>query len=265
MNDGKKNQDFVDFLRFTFDAKKKVNPRYSLRSFALFIDVDNSRLSKILRNERPVHPELVERIGKKLRLSSEEIDRYKVLEANKYRRKALPVTPKKIVPYKQISEDSFRIISDITHYQVLELMKLKSFEPNLKWVAKAIGISEKQATECRDRLMRVGLLQIDEKGRWTDSSEGFSTDILSETRASEAHRKMQSEILVRAHQALEKFTLEERDQSSMMMATSAKKLLEAKRMIKQFRRKLGQFLDDCDEKDQIYQLSISLYPLIDKT
>ena len=49
----------------------------------------------------------------------------------------------------------------------------------------------------------------------------------------------------------------------MMVATSSKKIQEAKKMITSFRHYLTEYLEEGEEKDSVYQLSLSLFPLVD--
>jgi hypothetical protein len=56
--------------------------------------------------------------------------------------------------------------------------------------------------------------------------------------------------------------VEERDHTSIMMATDSKRLEEAKKMIKRFRRRLCSFMEQCESKNSIYQLSISFFPIL---
>jgi uncharacterized protein (TIGR02147 family) len=142
------------------------------------------------------------------------------------------------------------------------LMKTRAFRPDLKWLAKTLEVSVTEARAYVERLERVGLLEIRADGSWYDRSEGFSTHILSESESTYAHRRSQAGILELAIEALSKTPMERRDQSSIMMATSPAKLREAKRRITKFRRELCEFLEDTSSNDAVYQLSISLFPLV---
>jgi hypothetical protein len=68
--------------------------------------------------------------------------------------------------------------------------------------------------------------------------------------------------LLQALEALEDVPLESRDQSSMTMAIDPSLLPEAKAKIRDFRRSLCAFLqENARPKSEIYQLSISLFPV----
>lgn len=259
--DTQRPEDFIALLHQFLEKSKAKNARFSQRSFAKLLGTDNSRLSKIMRRERPIHPELVEKIGAKLKLEQADIDHYKMVEAMKYRRgQRKKDTPR--TTYKQIPQDVFKVISDMNHYMILELMNLRSFETDPRWIAEKLQLSIDTVKDCIARLERTGLLIIEPSGAWKDNTGGVSTDILGPNRASQAHRENQKDILKRAQSAVDKLSLERRDQSSMMVSSNAEKIAGAKKMITSFRRKLARYLDETTDKDQIYMLSISLFPAL---
>ena len=55
--------------------------------------------------------------------------------------------------------------------------------------------------------------------------------------------------------------MELRDQSSMTFAMNTKQLNEVKKRIKNFRRGLCAFLQKTKDRDAVYQLGISFYPV----
>ena len=59
-------------LRTELEARKAKNPRYSIRAFALFLDLDNGFLSKLLSGKSMLSIDLADELTKKLKLSAEE-------------------------------------------------------------------------------------------------------------------------------------------------------------------------------------------------
>ncbi len=70
-------KDFRLLLQRELVKRCKSNERYSLRSFAQYLNVDSSRLSKMLRGQRPINSQYVEKIGKRLGLSPMTIEEFK--------------------------------------------------------------------------------------------------------------------------------------------------------------------------------------------
>jgi hypothetical protein len=250
-------QNFRFFLQAELVRRCQANPQYSLRAFARTLKLDPSRLSKILKGQRPVSRALVEELGSRLGLSIEKIELYKDGAASGMTAEISQTH------YLQLAQDTFEIIANWHHYAILELMKVANFSPSPRWLAQSLGVTVSEINICIERLVRVELLSIQKDGKWIDRSGGFSTHVLGPNYTSYAHRKMQEQILQMAAQALHQTPIERRDQSSMMMAISAKRIAEAKTLITAFRRKLCDFLEQDKKKDSVYQLSISLFPLVE--
>ncbi len=213
----------------------KRNPRYSLRSFARFLSIEPSALSKILKGKRRIseatHERLNQRLGWKPEIQGE---------------------------YRDISLDFFEAISNWYHFAILELTSLKTFKSDSRWVAAKLGITSIEVDRAIETLQRIGFLKIDRRGNWKDVSGSVTTIKNAFTHA--AFRKLQTQILNQALNALESIPLELREQSAMTMAIDSRKLDAAKERIKDFRRSLCAFLQS-GERDSVYQLSISMFPV----
>ncbi len=252
--------DFRIFLQEELLKRCRSNPKYSLRAFAQFLGVESSRFSKMLRGERPINAKFIEHFGKKLSLPISNIEKFKNYQIGKKYGPALSKLSAK-QDYHQLAFDSFEIISDWHHYAILELIKVRGFKPTSEWVGRRLGIAPHLIDIYLERLKRVGLLKVDEKGHFIDQSNGFSTHVISENYTSYAHQRSQEQVLNLAIQAMATTPIEKCDQSTMMMATHTDKIQEAKLKIKQFRRELCAFLEDTTEKNAVFQLSVSLFPL----
>ena len=53
-----------------------TNTQYSLRSFALHLDVDHSTLSQLLRGKRKLTEATIQKLGSALKLGPDEMDSY---------------------------------------------------------------------------------------------------------------------------------------------------------------------------------------------
>jgi uncharacterized protein (TIGR02147 family) len=161
--------------------------------------------------------------------------------------------------FNQIAIDSFAMISDWYHYAILELTHLKSFKSDSRWIARKLNISMSESNLAIERLKRLGFLRLDISGKLINAS-GSNTNISGEMRDS-AKRKLQRHVLEMAIQALEECPIERRNQTSMTMAIHSKRLPEAIEKITNFRREMSAILEQDLERDQVYQLGISFYPL----
>lgn len=64
-----------------------------------------------------------------------------------------------------------------------------------------------------------------------------------------------------AAKALEEVPFEKRDNSAIMMAINTKKIPEAKRRIKEFRRELCDWLQKDASRDAVYEMVSAFYPI----
>jgi uncharacterized protein (TIGR02147 family) len=234
--------DFRFTLQEEFLKRVRRNSRYSIRAFAKSLEMDHSTLAKLLRGERPLGNRARQKLQAKLGLGPDET---------------------RETDYAQLSLDTFTLIADWHHYAILELMRLENFRPDLKWIARTLGIPHAEVAAAVQRLERCKLLKVRADGSWRDLTGGTSTTTGNAFTAS-AFRKLQRQLLERAIHCLEEIPMEKRDNTNMMMAVDSDRLPQAKERIKKFRRELARFLSRGKKRDQLYNLSLALFPLSEK-
>lgn len=240
----------IEILKREFQSKKERNHAYSLRAYSRFLDIDPSNLSKILSAQLSPGEKLRNKLAAKLGINSNDF------------MNPLSYQKTEDADYNEHAFNLFNIISDWYYYAILELIKLNKYKKNCDTnkIAKSLGLSEMQINDALKRLESVGLIQIDKKNKLIKNISDSSSSILN-INTSKAHRNQQKQILEKAIDALENIPVEERSQSSVTLAIQKDKLPEALNMIKDFRRKLSRFLSESDNLDEVYNLSISLYPI----
>lgn len=237
-----KHLSFRSYLEGELVDRCKKNPHYSLRAFANFLEIDHSTLSQIIRGKRKISSQMQERLAEKLCLGPEQLAAF---------------DPTK--NYSQLTLDLFEITSEWYYFAIMELLTVKGFKSNPKWIAKALGLKESEIETALLRLTRIGFIEIDESGNYRDiSAKNVST--LDFNLTTPAHKKMQTQLLNKASEAMTNYPLEQRSQTGMTMAIDTKKLPKAKEMIIKFQRELSAFLEDGEQND-VYHLGISLFPL----
>lgn len=247
-----------EILRTEYSRRVKTNHRYSLRAFARSLKLESSYLCKILHGKRSVTPQLVERVSGKLGLTPEEMTRLKQMSRTlSSARQRCKTSPK----FRRISVDTFAVVADWYHFAILELISTKDFRNDPLWIADTLGISEQSAKEAISRLERLELVTIATDGTLR-CEENFTT--VGNPFNHGAFQILQKAVLQKALLALDEVPVEERDQSSVTMAIDSKLLPEAKERIRVFRRQLTAFLQKSDNKDCVYHLGLSLYPVTRK-
>jgi len=259
-----KSQITREWIMNEFNEKRKKNPALSLRAFARFLQVPASRLSEILNGKRPLTIPMARKIADRLGFTPDVTRKFLNSVGTEYRRDR--VKPRKglanglgatVDPaYEQLSLDTFHAISDWHHFAILSLMETKDFKSNEAWIARRLGLSVVEVNMALDRLARLGL--IERKGTRLINKYGnvaTKTDI-----SSAALRKWNSQLMEKGMNSLEDVPMHLRDITATIMAIDPNKLIEAKKIIKKFRRKLCEYLEEsnCSE---VYAVCVQLVPL----
>ena len=239
-------------LESEFMARRQRNSGYSLRAFAKFLDLPSGRLSQLLSEKRRFTPKLTQKIAARLNLDPEKTD--KLLHA---------VAPQKSAPgatYQPIAMDEFLVISDPVHFSLLSLLELDKFTGTPKAAADRLGISVVEARGALKRLKRVGLVEESagifvlsrQEARATSSDVNFA-----------ALRECHKRLLAESAELIDAVPIQLRDISSITMAIDAKKIPEAKKRIRDFRRSMSEFLES-GRKEEVYRINIQLVPVTRK-
>ncbi|MBT4760596.1 MAG: DUF4423 domain-containing protein [Bdellovibrionaceae bacterium] len=248
--------DFRLFLQEEFLRRLKMNPQYSVRAYAQFFKMNSGSLSQILRGKRALGKSSIEKMAQQLNLSPDIVQQ--IIESHENKTK--PTEPQhKAQKLEQLTMDTFTVISDWYHFAILELPKLKGFQGDSHWIAKKLSLNVTEVNAAIERLIRVNALEIDLGGVWTVKNTNLST--LSNDFSTVALRKLQTQILGQATDALANIPMEQRSQSSLTVGINKEDLETVKSMIHRFRRELNAFVESNEEKDDIYQVSLSLFPI----
>lgn len=237
-------QGLKEHLQEELLARMRKNPRYSLRAMARSLTLEPSALSKVLSGKRRITPGVFQRIASRLPLAPAEVARF-----------APRPQPKSLTAFTPLSQDLFEVLTDWYHYAILELTHVEGFRPSIDWIAKRLGLKSLEARLAVDRLERLGMLKD-----WKDCSANVTTVRASEY-TNAALRAFQKRLLEQAIDALERVDIRRRDHSAVTMAVSTARLPEAKRQIRTFRRKLNHLLQSGGPLDEVYTLTVSLFPV----
>lgn len=231
--------------------RSEKNPAYSIRSFARALDVEASSLAQILSGKRPLSDKMCLRLGTKLSLSPLKVRALMNTRAAR--------ADDQFAKFNKLSDDAFRVIADWHYYAILELIQLEGFKPEIKWIAKTLGLTFTKTLQAVERLKRLNYLEITANGKWIDRLG--DTNNLGNDFKTQAFSEHQRQILEKATEALTKTDYEERVQSSMTLVSSRARIKLAKPLILNFIEELDTFLKAGRDKEDVVAISVSLFPL----
>ncbi len=223
-----------DALTEELALRATAAPGYSLRKFAAELEVSPAQLSKVLSGKSTLSEEKISKISIILKWPAELTKRAIIQARNIKGRRQISILNKQsqVTLMSDIEKETFKVISDWCHFAILELIHLKDFTPDTKFVAERLKIDLETAQAAIHRLIDLKLLKINEDGSWEDSSrysttlKSFDTDL--------AMREYQVQLLEKAKTALKEIDISQRSQTAMTFAVPKSKVAEAKEKIISF-------------------------------
>lgn len=244
---GPKNTNFRLYLQDVLANRCKKNPHYSLRAFAASISIDHSYLSQLLRGKRNFTSKMKLRIGKELGLGPDEIKTF------------LSQSDRGSASLNQLAADQFAQISDWYYDAICELIHVKDFQGDNKWIAAQLDITPSEVNLAVERLQRLGLLEITEDGRWLEKQGNCETVINEFTDV--ARKKHQKQVLQKAIDSVDNVPFQDRVNSSMCFAISEENFEKVKELIKKFDQELTDIVVDSSNAEKVYEFTLGLFPL----
>lgn len=237
-----------DLLISELEQRRIKNPSFSVRALAKKLNMSHSAVSEIINGKRSVSEKLAGKIADRLMLDPKQKDDL----MTKFNSQKTRLTTA-----LQLTADQYRIIADWYHFAILSLSETDSFKGDSEWIARRLELNPKIIEEAVKRLVRMGFLKLNKAGELVPTKQQFhSTDGVP----SAALRRTHAQNLELAQQSLDSDDLEIRDFSAMTMAIDPRKIPEARKMLRQFRNELSDFLES-GKKTEVYKLCLQLFPL----
>jgi len=252
---GRPEPDFREFLCEELGRRCRDNPQYSLRAFAGRLGVDHSTLGQILRGRRAVTEQTIRRFATTLEVPEAERDRYLAVHGATGRGTATQQQ------FRRLSADVVAAVADWHHYAILELLKLRNFQPDSRWIARVLDIAVDDVNAALARLTRLEMLRMESRERWVDLT-GHAVATFTEF-TEEALRCLGRELHSRAVDALDRRSAGRTIRLSTTVAVDAKRLPALRARIAAFHRELLEQVDDDPGRDDVFQLELHLFPLTD--
>ena len=263
--------DYRHILHKELTDRCESNPRYSLRAFARDLKLSPSRLSEVLNRKQGLSRQAAEGITKTLGYSDEEAEYFCDLVSLKHARSVKEREEAKLRVFKvdfekqrddlySLQLDSFKIISDWYHLGIMELLKVKNFKHDTKWISRRLGVQIIQIELAIERLCRVGLMKIEDGKFLAVQSNGWVPGGIP----SSSIRKFHRQVLEKALVAMETQAVEERFFNTRLLTLNRSDLPKAFEAITDFQKRFCVDLESESKKELVYCISMQLFKIVEE-
>lgn len=265
---------YTDYRKLIVDLiayRKQQKLPFSYRWFSQMAGFSSPNiLNLVVKGKRHLSNESAEKVAQIFKLDKDEKQFFKTLvqfqraktvsEKEQYAKELLNC--KKYQSQYPLSKDQFEYYSDWYNIPVRELFGLKKSGLDVAEISQMVvpAISLNEAQHAVDTLLRLGLLkQVGQQVQLKEDSVTTGNQFANYGVVS-FHKKMMG----LAADALDRFSAQEREISSVSIGLSEETFVRVKKMIEEFRDQLINLSEDDQQKNKLFQLNFQLFPLSHK-
>lgn len=258
--------DYRSFLRGVFVNRRDSKASYSMRTFARDLGLSASTVSEVMAGRHGLSRAKAEQIAEKLGLSPAEgkvfCDLVESVDGRTIaiRREAQARLAEGQSRHgsSELSHDAFQVIADWYHLAIVELVTTSGFNGDARTIPEHLPISPHQAEMAVDRLCRMGLLKKTGEHLGIASRSNATLDDVPSSAVRQFHRQ----VLQKAQQALNAQDIDRREVASMIFSVRREDIPEAKKLLKEFRRRFVRQLEEKAElRDEVYCFTSAFFSL----
>lgn len=261
--------DYRKFLRDYYEMKKAKDKKFSFRFFSRLAGFSSSgAVLKVMNGTTNLSPGGAAKISAALKFNREEFDFFVNLVGFN---QATSPTEKQKFAEALLKSRTYRKIHPLTEMQysyfskwyypvVRELVLREDFKEDPRWIAEQLqpALTEAEAAEALDKLIKLGVLKRDRKSLVQDTEHVTSGDEVSFTGAVECHRQF----LARASESIDSVPRELRDLSTMTIGVSQKGVEKIKQKVQEFRKEIMSLASETSPVETVYLMNIQLFPAV---
>lgn len=263
--------DYRAFLREWYRSAKEAGHDVSFRSFSKRAGFKSTNILKLVMDgDRNLTETSLRQFITGLELNKHEANYFADLV---YFNQAKTHTEKDFYYQRLLKEPRFRKFRRLErhHYEyysqwyhpvIRELVTAPDFDGTPEWLAARISPSIKvsQARQSMLLLERLELIELDEAGRWRQTSRTVSTGPeVSSVLLMNYHLNM----LELTKQRLLDLPADKRDISGLTLGLPKTELKRLKQIIADFRMQLLELAGNCEAPEEVVQLNIQMFPATD--
>lgn len=261
--------DYRSYLKDYYVAEKARRPAFSYRYFARRAGHTSPNFLKlVIEGKRNLGPASVTAFARALELDAEEASFFAELVA--YGQSKADADKTKHLTritaarnYRKAGKIEGQLFEYLAHWYlpaIRELVARPDFVEDPKWIARELtpGITAKKAAEGLKVLINLGLVRRMPDGRLERGDPSWTTGPEPSSKIVEAYH---NQMLGLATEALQKYSPEERQVSSLVVCVKAKTVAELRRRLTSFQQELLALCDADEEPEVVFQVGMQLFPL----
>lgn len=262
--------DFRQFLKDHYKFMKRETPYYSYRYFSKVAGFTSPNYLKlVIDGERNISSEAIDQFSKVLKLPAKERRYFRLMvlmnqatsgeEKDFYLRQILK--SKAVKNLKPLTQAQYDYYSQWFHIPLRELIGRSDFKHDPKWIAHQFtpALTESQVKEGLELLEKLSLIEKSENGSYRQMEKAISTgDEVTSQAVMNYHRKM----IQMGAEALDRFSAQDRDISSLTMGVSRETRATIKKMIQEFRKEIIAVASQEQDVREVLQLNFQLFPIV---
>ena len=258
---------YRDFLRDAYKQRKAEQPAFSYRYIARRVGINASTVLRIVQGGRNLNPILIGPFSAVFKLGKRETAYFSLLahlsrarneqEKNLYFEKVVAFNKSEILT---LLSDQYELFNSWKYIAIRELLTHYRFCGDYRALSRMCQppITVPEAKAAITLLARLNLVNKDAKGCFRPTSKFVTA---GENWKSIAIANYQKSTIALAGEALERFTAEERDISTLTVNLSAKGLGIVKDKIRSLRKELLEVENMDNESDRVFQVNFQIFPL----
>lgn len=270
-------KNYREVLQERLSERLSGNPHYSLRAFARDIGLSPAQLSSVLNGKRGISPKKAREVFGAAKLDSDDL-KVAILQVEMEHARSPKVKQRAAAELKnqateasvvQLTDDAFKVISDWSHFAILQVIALKTYreksfsiDPTV-WIAKKLGIQTVQTKLALERLLRLELVTFAQNGLYTVCQD----TVLSPSGVpSSALKLFHKQVIQKALTAVDAQSVDERFYNNSMFPVLKSAVPEISKEISRFRKKLLNKYGRVSQRDgeAVYVLSQLFFRLTEE-
>lgn len=265
--------DYREFLHDYYQFHKKRNSAYSYRLFARKAKLGSPNYLKlVVDGKRRITDRTLYQFARGLGLSRDQEKYFRELvmyqevsdpdSKEQHLKSLLKYQEKQRTPVP-LRDEKIKALTEWHHLVIRELVVTRSFQEEPSWIAKRLGgkITEAQAKESLELLLKLHLLRRDETGRLEQSDPLLTS---SDEVPSHVIRSLHRTYLRKAINSIFSAPADRREMSGLVVAVPSSKIREVKEEIKEFRKKMNRKYGLEKTADDVYFAGLYFFPVTHK-